>query len=107
MSRTVRRKNCHFKSIYISSSVDEVFDWELKRWNVKTPEAVIVRQTARFHGDHGTVGGNCGVPQWYRRRLNKQVDRANKKELLRCRTADCWEDFLPHRYLSNAAYNYW
>lgn len=106
MSRTIRRTHCHLKGWYVSQ-IDDVDNWDLKRWNVNTPQQVVVRQAARFHSDAGTAGYHGGVPHWFRRRLNKRVDRANKAELQRCVAGDCWDDFLPHPHVANAGWYWW
>lgn len=106
MSRTIRRKTSHLKSWSVPC-VDRVDAWDLERYGAHTPEQCVQRASARFHSDAGTACSFAGVPTAFRRELNKKVDRANKTEIARCRTNDCWDDFLAHPHVSNAAWLWW
>ena len=104
MSRTIRRKNCHLARNYICS-IDEVDEWDKRRYSVSDPAQVVEKKRAWFHGDNHR--GTWSAPSWYARHLNKKVSRKNRQQIHRCLTQDCWDDHLPQGYLRNANWNWW
>lgn len=104
MSRTIRRKNSHLKSWHVTPA-HRVSEWDMERYGTHTAEDCVARQTAHFHSDAYSHEGT--PPHFFRRYLNKQVDRANKAEIFRCVTSDCWDDFQAPPYLSNAGWYWW
>lgn len=106
MSRTFRRKNNYRKSLCVSD-VDKVDRLDLERYGAHTAEQCVLRQAAHFHSDAYSSWCQGSPPHFFRRFLNKRVDRANKAELFRCVARDCWDDFQAHPYLSNAGWYWW
>lgn len=103
MSRTIRRRNSYLRNYYVDSP-EEVSSWMLCRYGVDSPSQVIERQLVRFHSD--TRSGKWRPPSWYARTLNKAVNRANKAEIHRCVSQDCWDDHQPVRHMKNAGYTW-
>jgi hypothetical protein len=106
VSRTIRRKNSHLKS-WAVDPVEKIDQWDMKRYGAHTPEQCVIRQAAHFHSDGYSGWCQGSPPHFFRRFLNKRVDRANKAEIFRCVASNCWDDFQAHPYLANAGWYWW
>lgn len=104
MSRTIRRKNCYLALEYITT-IEKVDEWDKRRYGVSDPQKVVAKNKAWFHGDNNQ--GRWNAPSWYARMLNKKVSRKNRQEIHRCLKKDCWDDYVPHKFVRNANWNWW
>jgi hypothetical protein len=107
MSRTFRRNKSYLIKSWVGRP-DDIDSWDCKRFQLTDPSQVYQIKVRRFISDSGSKGYPCGVPRWYRRIFGSKATRiANRREIQRCVTQDCWDDHKPHFFRDNAAYSWW